>query len=163
MTTLFVTPLFSCFRCSLLLPCGRIRPFDLRSPRIFSVPASSSKLSPLGPRRWRWRLQSNGGRGVCETGLWYYTRHPNYFGDLMQWWGIFTACSTVFGPSSDADEADWGYATICGPLFLTVRSPQTLVLVFRTVKMNASVEDRGREWSTSSSRMPTMGTYPSVG
>ncbi len=66
--------------------------------------------------------QSNGGRGVCETGFWRYSRHPNYFGDLLQWWGIFTACSTVFGPADDAGEASWGYATICGPLFLTVSS-----------------------------------------
>eukprot|EP00903_Cladosiphon_okamuranus_P007252 g7035.t2 len=64
-------------------------------------------------------FKSNGGRGVCETGLWKYSRHPNFFGDLMQWWGIFVVCSTVFGPAKDAGEADWGYATICGPLFLT--------------------------------------------
>ncbi|CAB1098163.1 unnamed protein product [Ectocarpus sp. CCAP 1310/34] len=64
-------------------------------------------------------FKSNGGRGVCETGLWKYSRHPNFFGDLMQWWAIFTVCSTIFGPAADAGEADWGYATICGPLFLT--------------------------------------------
>ena len=40
----------------------------------------------------------------------------------MQWWGIFVACSTVFGPAKDAGEADWGSATICGPVFLTVSS-----------------------------------------
>jgi len=57
---------------------------------------------------------------VCETGFWRYSRHPNFFGDLLQWWGIFTVCSTVFGPADDAGEASWGYATICGPLFLTV-------------------------------------------
>ncbi|CAM9992241.1 unnamed protein product [Pylaiella littoralis] len=62
---------------------------------------------------------SNGGRGVCETGLWRYSRHPNFFGDLIQWWGIFTVCSTVFAPAADAGQGDWGYATICGPLFLT--------------------------------------------
>lgn len=75
------------------------------------------------------RLQSNGGRGVCETGFWGYSRHPNFFGDLLQWWGIFTVCSTVFGPAADANEGDWGYATICGPLFLTVSSSPSRVAV----------------------------------
>jgi steroid 5-alpha reductase family enzyme len=26
---------------------------------------------------------------VLDTGLWRYTRHPNYFGDFMVWWGLF--------------------------------------------------------------------------
>jgi len=31
---------------------------------------------------------SNRGK-VMDTGLWRYTRHPNYFGDFAQWWGFF--------------------------------------------------------------------------
>jgi steroid 5-alpha reductase family enzyme len=31
---------------------------------------------------------ANAGR-VMDRGLWRYTRHPNYFGDCLVWWGLF--------------------------------------------------------------------------
>ena len=31
---------------------------------------------------------ANTGR-VLDTGLWRYSRHPNYFGDACVWWGLF--------------------------------------------------------------------------
>jgi steroid 5-alpha reductase family enzyme len=41
-----------------------------------------------------WQLASfkadPGNKGqVMNRGLWRYTRHPNYFGDALLWWGIF--------------------------------------------------------------------------
>jgi protein-S-isoprenylcysteine O-methyltransferase Ste14 len=42
---------------------------------------------------------------VIDSGLWRYTRHPNYFGDACVWWGIFLVAAeqwpgvlTVFAP-----------------------------------------------------------------
>ncbi|WP_164157010.1 DUF1295 domain-containing protein [Sandarakinorhabdus rubra] len=46
---------------------------------------------------------------VLDTGLWRYTRHPNYFGDFCTWWGIF-----VVGIAAGAPV--W---TVVGPLFLS--------------------------------------------
>ncbi len=35
---------------------------------------------------------------VLDTGLWRYTRHPNYFGEALLWWGPFlVALSTPDG------------------------------------------------------------------
>lgn len=46
---------------------------------------------------------------VLDTGLWKYTRHPNYFGDACVWWGLYLIAAET-GP---------GLWSIFGPLFLT--------------------------------------------
>lgn len=45
---------------------------------------------------------------VCQTGLWRYSRHPNYFFESMVWWGFF-----IFALGSP-----WGWTTIVCPLLM---------------------------------------------
>lgn len=48
---------------------------------------------------------ANRGR-VMDRGLWRYTRHPNYFGDSLVWWGLFAiACATPYGVFAIASPA----------------------------------------------------------
>ena len=53
---------------------------------------------------------ANAGK-VLDTGLWRYTRHPNYFGDACVWWGLWLI----------AAETGWiGAASVVGPILITV-------------------------------------------
>ncbi|XP_027125118.1 uncharacterized protein [Coffea arabica] len=48
----------------------------------------------------------------CNVGVWKYSRHPNYFGEILLWWGIFVASTPVL------KGAEW--LVIFGPIFLTL-------------------------------------------
>jgi steroid 5-alpha reductase family enzyme len=39
----------------------------------------------------RFKANANNRGKVMDRGLWRYTRHPNYFGDFLVWWGIYFA------------------------------------------------------------------------
>jgi steroid 5-alpha reductase family enzyme len=44
--------------------------------------------------------------GICQAGLWHYSRHPNYFFQSLLWWGLFLM----------ALPAPWGWTAIVAPL-----------------------------------------------
>ena len=51
---------------------------------------------------------ANRGR-VMDEGLWRYSRHPNYFGDAVVWWGIYLFAAATPG----------GWLTVVSPLLMS--------------------------------------------
>jgi hypothetical protein len=35
---------------------------------------------------------------ILTTGLWKYTRHPNYFGEALMWWAVFIVSLSTLNP-----------------------------------------------------------------
>ena len=57
----------------------------------------------------RFKARPDTGGRVLDTGLWRYSRHPNYFGECCAWWG--------FGVLGFAAGAWWSLAS---PILMTV-------------------------------------------
>lgn len=57
----------------------------------------------------RFRANPDNKGKLLNTGLWRYTRHPNYFGDAAQWWGFYLIAA-----------AAGGYWTIFSPIIMTL-------------------------------------------
>ena len=44
----------------------------------------------VGDRQLKDFLSKGENKGkIMQSGLWKYTRHPNYFGEALMWWGIW--------------------------------------------------------------------------
>jgi steroid 5-alpha reductase family enzyme len=54
------------------------------------------------------KKEANRGK-IMQQGLWKYTRHPNYFGEVTLWWGIYLIALSTPG----------GWMTIIGPVTIS--------------------------------------------
>ena len=79
---------------------------------------------------------------ILDTGLWAWTRHPNYFGDACVWWGLWLLGGAASGPIA-------AVATLPAPLVMTW---------FLTMVSGARLTDRrmsGRPgWDAYAARTP---------
>ncbi len=95
----------------------------LLAAQFYAAPSRLVWLDYLGAALWvigfffeaigdaqMFRFKSNpANRGkLMNSGLWHYTRHPNYFGEAVQWWGFFFIAA-----------ATGAYWTIFSPIIIT--------------------------------------------
>ncbi len=57
----------------------------------------------------KYRFKKRGEKGFIQSGLWQYSRHPNYFGEVCMWWAI----------GMIALEVPFGWAGLIGPVVIT--------------------------------------------
>jgi steroid 5-alpha reductase family enzyme len=57
----------------------------------------------------RFKRDANNRGRIITSGLWKYSRHPNYFGEVTLWWGIWLIACALPG----------GWKTIVGPMAIS--------------------------------------------
>jgi steroid 5-alpha reductase family enzyme len=90
-----------------LTPGSSLRLSDILGVAIWVVGFGFEAIGDWQLARFK-RDAGNAGK-IIQTGLWRYSRHPNYFGEVTQWWGLWLIALAV--PA--------GWATIIGPITIT--------------------------------------------
>lgn len=100
----------------LLLACldgeREFRPLEVAGAALVLLAVAGESIADEQLRRFKADPANKG--PVCRTGLWAYSRHPNYFFEWLVWCGFFLV----------AAQAPWGWVTIYCPLVM-------LLLLFR--------------------------------
>ena len=105
--------------------------FDIVGPAVWLFGLSFEAIADHQLTRFKRDPESHG--RVMDTGLWRYSRHPNYFGEAVLWWGIFLVALAVPG----------GYASAVGPVAITF----LLVRVSGVRMLEAGLRERRRGYT----------------
>jgi len=63
-------------------------------------------------QKYRFRNRKENRGAFIRSGLWRYSRHPNYFGEILVWWGLWLAALPRL--------RGWGHLGVMGPVFITL-------------------------------------------
>ena len=88
-----------------------INPFGLLDLVATAITLGEIIIESLADRQlYNFRSKRENPEQFITTGLWSYSRHPNYFGEVSFWWGLF-----LFSFASNP--LFWGF--IIGPISIT--------------------------------------------
>jgi steroid 5-alpha reductase family enzyme len=62
-------------------------------------------------QKYQYKNLKNKPHEWVSSGLWHYSRHPNYFGEMLCWWGIFIFVSPIL--------SNLLWLTLIGPFYIT--------------------------------------------
>lgn len=94
----------------------------------------------VGDRQLGQFIKNPENRGkLMRQGLWRYTRHPNYFGEVTQWWGLWIIALSL----------PFGWLSIIGPLTITflILRVSGIPMLEANMKKNPEFEEYARETS----------------
>ena len=106
-------------------PVTPLGPIDGVALALVVIGIAFESIGDLQLARFKARPQNRG--RVCDQGLWRYTRHPNYFGDFVTWWGL-----GLFGLAAGAT---W---QLCGPALMSL----LLIQVSGKALLERGMQDR---------------------
>jgi steroid 5-alpha reductase family enzyme len=92
----------------------------------------------------RFQADSTNKGKIMDRGLWGWSRHPNYFGEVAQWWGIFFMCVTIEG-----------WWTVVSPIALTF-----LVIKVSGVDMLEALMEKRAGWADYKARVSVFFPLP---
>ncbi len=115
----------------ILLPVEMLFIGDLARTAVLPVLITGVVISLFGllfetiadAQKFKFITQKPKPKGWIETGLWKYSRHPNYFGEIMVWYGLFVVATSVVEPLSQVLVASVGPLSIAGLLLFASGIP----------------------------------------
>jgi steroid 5-alpha reductase family enzyme len=75
------------------------------------VTAAAIAIEAIADAQLREFARNTDGTHIMEDGLWHYSRHPNYFGEIGFWWGLW-----IFAMAA----APTYWWTVAGPVAITL-------------------------------------------
>jgi len=96
-------------------PVGVIGVIDVVAVVVFAFGLAFESVADWQMAAHKRRRERGAPSSVLNTGLWRYSRHPNYFGEAVAWWGLglFTV-ATALSSSSMAP-----FLGLVGPVLIT--------------------------------------------